>query len=88
MYHASRPAEMRFLNPAEQWLSLHILRVAREGYNFLIYPRTTVEFPASGNRENVPLESEFDSREGLKIVFGYVQIMYTKKVGTKAYWGN
>jgi len=47
MYHASRAAEMRFLNPAEQWLSLHILRVAREGYNFWMYPRITVEFSAN-----------------------------------------
>lgn len=50
MYHASRATEMRFLNPAEQWLCLYILRVvAREGY-FWIYPRTTVEFSASGKK--------------------------------------
>jgi len=50
MYHASRAAEMRFLNPAEQWLCLHILRVASEGYNFWIYLRTAVEFSASAKK--------------------------------------
>ena len=88
MYHASRAAEMRFLNPAEQWLCLHILRVAREGCNFWIYPRTTVEFSASGKKRKRYIWVWILISGGTEDCHCYVQIIYTKRGGTKAYWEN